>query len=252
MGGSGVAASPPVPADIGVVAALPIEIGPLLRKFREVRRYSNERQTIAEGELAGKLVVLLVAGPGRKAAAKGARLLLAGHRPRWMISAGFGGALDPTLKRNDVLFATDVVDAGGSRWQIDVGLPHEAARRRIVSGRLLTVDRIVRTAAEKAELRTVHAADAVDMETSAVAAVCAERGVRFLSLRVVTDEAGADLPPEIMTILGRSGGYRVGATLGAVWKRPASVRDLWALREHAVAAAKRLAAVVTGVIAQLP
>jgi adenosylhomocysteine nucleosidase len=162
------------------------------------------------------------------------------------------GALDPGLARNKVLFATEVVDEDGLRWSIDVAIPPEAESQGIRAGRLLTVDRIVRTAAEKAALRDRFQADAVDMETSAVAAVCSERLVRFLSIRVVSDEAGVDLPPEVLSILGRSGGYRVGAALGAIWRRPSSIKELWALREHAVAASERLAEVLVGAIGRLP
>jgi adenosylhomocysteine nucleosidase len=248
----GAVAPPPVPADVGVVAALPIEVAPLLRRLRNARKYSNQRQSIVEGECAGKLVALAVTGPGRKAAARGARLLLTGHRPRWMISAGFGGALVPALERFDVVFANEVLDLDKAHFTIDVGIPTDEETTRVFAGRLLTVDRIIRTAAEKADLRRTYQADIVDMETSAVAAYCAERGVRFMAIRVVSDTAAEDLPREVQTILGRTGGYRVGAALGAVWRRPSSVKDLLSLRERAVASARRLADVMIGVIGQLP
>src|SRR5437868_2254728 len=99
MSGAGAAAipiaPPPTPADIGLVAALPMEVAPLLARLKGPRKYFSERHTIIEGELAGKLVAAIVAGPGRAAARRGTNLLLAGHRPRWVISAGYGGALDP-------------------------------------------------------------------------------------------------------------------------------------------------------------
>jgi len=89
------------------------------------------------------------------------------------------------------------------------------------------------------------------METAAVATLCSERSVRFLAIRVVSDEAGTDLPAEILTILGRTGSYRVGAALAAIWRRPSSVKQLWALREHAAEAADRLAEIVAGALGRL-
>jgi adenosylhomocysteine nucleosidase len=246
-------APPPAPADVGIVAALSIEVGPLLEAFAHVRNYASERHRVVEGRCGGKLVALIVAGPGRRAARRGAELLLAGHRPSWVVSAGFGGALDPTLVRNDVVFATEVVDPEGHRLAIDLAPPRDdTPGRRLRAGRVATVDAIVRTAAEKAALRERTGADVVDMETSAVAALCGERAVRFLAIRVVSDEARIDLPPEVLSILGRSGGYRLGAAVGAIVRRPSSLKDLWTLREHAHEAADRLAEVVPGVIAQLP
>ncbi len=209
---AGSVAPAPEPADVGIVAALPIEVGPFLRRFNNIRKYASERHTVIEGECAGKLVVLIVSGAGRKNARRGAQLLLGGHRPHWLISAGLGGALDPSLNRNDTVFATEILGPEGPPLSIDVHMPDEELSkpgRRVRTGRLLTVDKIVRTAAEKAELRQQHTADVVDMETSAVAHLCRERGVRFLSIRTISDEAGIDLPPEVLTILGPSGGYRV-------------------------------------------
>jgi len=241
----------PGPADVGLVAATSIEVDALIRRFTRVRKYHGPRHRVVEGECGGKLVALTVAGMGRGAARRGTQLLLDGHRPQWVVSAGYGGALDPALRRNDVVLPDEVIDEAGARFRIDVALPPGPADRRFGTGRLVTVDRLIMTAAEKAALRSRFGADVVDMETAAVAAVCHERGVRFLALRVISDEAGVDLPREVLAIVGPSGSYRVGAAVGAIWKRPSSLKDLWALREHAVEAADRLADVMPAVLAQL-
>jgi adenosylhomocysteine nucleosidase len=177
--------------------------------------------------------------------------LIDGHRPRWVVSAGFAGALDPELRRYDAVMPNEVLDLHGQRYTIDVGVPPEGRNPRIRAGRLVTVDAIVRTAAEKAELRARTGADVVDMETCGVAALCSERSIPFLSIRVVSDDAHGDLPAEIATLLTRSGSYRVGAAVRAIWQRPSSVKDLWALHEQAQEAADRLAAVVEGALGAL-
>jgi adenosylhomocysteine nucleosidase len=252
--GAAWAAPAPVPVDVGIVAALPIEVGFLVDRLAKVRKYSGAGHAVVEGECSGKLVALVVAGMGRESARRGAQLLLDGHRPRWIVSVGFGGALSPDLKRNDVVMATEVLDLEGRRFAIDVGVGVGPGGQgpRIVPGRLLTVDRIIRTAAEKADLRGRFAADVVDMETSAVAALCSERLVKFLSIRVVSDEAAVDLPAEVASLMTRSGSYRVGAALRAIWQRPSSLKDFWALHEHAQEAADRLAAVASLAIGELP
>ena len=89
------------------------------------------------------------------------------------------------------------------------------------------------------------------METLAVAQVCRDTHTPYLAVRVISDDMSADLPPEILSILGSTGTYRVGAAMGAVWKRPAAVKDLWKLRESAHLAAERLAIFLDGVVAQL-
>jgi adenosylhomocysteine nucleosidase len=250
-----VVAPPPVPADVGIIAALPIEVAPFQARFRNVRKYTTPRHTIVEGDCGGKLVALIVAGVGGPSARRGAEILLAGHRPRWLVSAGFAGALDPDLRCNDSLLVTSLVteDATAPGLEIDLSLPDSPeGRPRVRSGRLVTVSRIIRTAAEKADLRARSRADAVDMESYPIAALGAERGVRFLGVRVISDEAGTDLPPEVLTILGPTGSFRLGAAVGAIWRRPSSFKELWSLREHAHEAADRLAVVLAEIIRQLP
>ncbi len=149
------------------------------------------------------------------------------------------------------MLADEVLDPEGHRFAIDVVVPSQVRRPRIRPGRLLTVDRIIRTSVEKAELHRRFEADVVDMETSAVAALCSERAVRFLAVRVISDEARVDLPPEIAALLTRSGSYRVGAALRALWHRPSSLKDFWTLHEHAQEAADRLAAFTAGAIERL-
>ena len=120
----------------------------------------------------GKIVAVAVGGMGRPAAARAADVLIAGHRPRWLISAGFAGALNPAYARNDLIVAHEVIDRDGS---VVPGRPATRDWERASSmrrGRLLTVDRVVLRAAEKDELHRSYQADLVDMETSAVAAIC--------------------------------------------------------------------------------
>lgn len=250
-------APPPVPADVGIVAALPIEIAPFQARFEHIRKYTTPRHTIIEGDCGGKLVALVVTGVGGPAARLGAEILLAGHRPRWLISAGFAGALRPDLKRNDAVLVTSLTsdEAATPALDIDLSLPTTAPdedHAQVQTGRLVTVRRIVRTAAEKAELHAQWRADLVDMESYPIAALCSERGVRFLGVRVISDEASTDLPPEILSILGPTGSFRFGAAVGAIWRRPSSLKELWSLREHAHQAADRLGVILAEVIRQLP
>ncbi len=89
--GRGHVAPPPEPADVGIVAALSIEVAPLIAKLRDVRKYSSERQTVIEGYAGKRLVALIVSGAGLRHARRATELLLEGHRPRWIVSAGFAG-----------------------------------------------------------------------------------------------------------------------------------------------------------------
>jgi adenosylhomocysteine nucleosidase len=250
---SRVVAPAPVSADVGIVAALPLEVGYLVDRLRRVRRYHAASMAVIEGEHEGKIVAIAVGGMGRAAARRAAAVLLDGHRPGWVISAGFAGALNPALERNDLALPMELFDAEGVRFP--VSRPESlgsGVRQAAGQLRLLTLDRLVLDSTEKSELHRTTGADLVDLETTAVAAVCAERLVRFLSIRVVSDDARTTLPREVASLLTKSGSYRVGAALRAIWNRPSSLKDFWTLHEHALEAADRLAHFIARCLGELP
>ncbi len=241
----------PAPADVGIVMALPIEAGYLSDSLTKVRRYSARSHPILEGELAGKIVAVVLSGPGKSAARRGAELLIAGHRPRWIVSAGFAGGLDPALARNDLVLPREVIDLEQNLIPIADDLPALPGARP-AGGRLLTVDRVIVRSAEKAELRRSYGADLVDMESSALAALARERSLRFLSIRVISDDASAELAPEVARLLSHSGSYRVGVAMRAIWHRPSALKDFWRLHARALEASDRLAECLKRLLEILP
>ena len=243
-------APPPLPADVGIVAALSIEVGDLIDHLKKVRKYQSVKVPVIEGEYAGKIVAVAIGGAGRPAARRSADVLIAGHRPRWIISAGFAGALNPALARNDLVLPHEVIDLEGRRFPVEQ--PATLGGFRHTTGRLLTVDRLILNSDEKEALWRSHEADLVDMESSAVAELCGEKLVRFLSLRVISDDAHTKLPKEVATLLSHTGSYRVGAAMRALWNRPSSLKDFWTLHERALEAADRLAKAVTRCLDELP
>src|SRR4051812_15978101 len=241
----------PVPADVGIVMALPIEAGYFSDSLTKVRKYSARSLPVLEGELGGKIVAIVTSGPGRSAARRGAELLFAGHRPRWIISAGFAGGLDGTLARNDLVLPREVIDLDGTLIEIADELPAFPGVRP-EGGRLLTVDRVIVGSAQKAELRRAFGAALVDMEPSGVAALAGGRSLRFLAVGVISDDAAAELAPGVARLLSHSGSYRVGVALRSIWHRPSALKDFWALHARALEAADRLAECLKGLLAILP
>jgi adenosylhomocysteine nucleosidase len=115
-----------------------------------------------------------------------------------LLSAGFCGALEPGLTTGDVIVAEAIDDRRG-RMEVDPALVARARSRlaaiglRAVVGRLRTVPGVVRSPEEKKELR-LGGALAIDMESAPLARWARDRGVAFLSLRVVLDRADEGLP----------------------------------------------------------
>ena len=197
-----------------------------------MRKYHAASLSIIEGECNGKIVAIAVAGPGRPAARRATELLIAGHRPSWIISAGFAGALNPSLNRNDLALPDEIVDLEGGRFPID--RPESLGTSiRHLTGRLLTVDRLILGSAEKGELHDTARADLVDMESSAVAAVCGETRVpvpldaRDQRRRPDRSAAGSRVALDPHRELPHRRRIR------AIWNRPSSLKDFWTLHERA-------------------
>ena len=135
------------------------------------------RREIVSGE-----VLIAHTGIGTAAAEESVRALLAGHRPRWLLSAGYAGALDPAFSHGELFLATNFT------------APEMLARSDARRGILTTQPHAAETPAQKTALARDTGAGAVDMETSAIARVCAAHGVPMLSLRAISDTADAPIP----------------------------------------------------------
>ena len=240
-----------VPTDIAFIFALGVESGGLIDLLKGVQTARQSHGIEHAGKLAGKEVVIVESGVGEKAAARATAEAIKFYQPRWIVSAGFAGALDEKLHRGHILMADEVANASGDR--LAVGMKIESAGKGLHLGRLLTVGELIRTPDQRRRLAAEHAAVACDMETFAVAKTCAERGVKLLSVRIISDAVEDELPPEIEALLAQKTLVgKLGAAAGAVLKRFSAAKDLWQLREDALKASDRLAKFLVGTVGQLP
>ncbi|MGH7193351.1 MAG: hypothetical protein ACREJM_07415, partial [Candidatus Saccharimonadales bacterium] len=108
-----VSTTPAAACDVGLVFALGIESGGLVDLLSETSTTEGAGLTIRQGVWQSRAVALVEAGVGSLAAARGTQALLAGHRPGWVISAGFAGGLDARLQRGDIVMADSLVAPDG-------------------------------------------------------------------------------------------------------------------------------------------
>ena len=240
----------PAEADIGIVAALSMEVAPFVGRCLPVQSYVGDRYRINGLLLHDTRIAVIESGAGAVRATRATQTLLDGHSPQWVLSVGFSGALQPHLKVGDLVVANAIVNVEGKGLSVPVQM-QSAPSEGLYVGKFLNTDQIVRTVTEKKQLGETTGAIAVDMESLAVARVCAERNVRFMAVRVISDDLAKDLPPEVLTVFGSTGFVRAGAVLSALWKRPSSWNDLWQLREQSIQAAARLGLFLRGLVERL-
>lgn len=132
-------------------------------------------------------------------------------------SIGYCGGARPHWKRGDVLLASEVQDSrSGERFAC--WMPSEGDGGPPV-GRILTVERVIGEALEKCRLGE-GGVDAVEMEASAVARFAQERGLRFFSLKAVSDPCDEDLAIDFHRATREDGSMRVGLILAQALHRP--------------------------------
>lgn len=248
------APEPTGPCDLVVLFALGLESGGLIDQMTDV--VTTRCATFVEraGKLDGKRLVVCETGVGCEAAAGATDDLIKVYQPRWIVSAGFAGALSPELRRGHVVMASSLVDE--QRQPLQVGFQMDPAVIQATPslhvGRLLTIDRLVRHRQEKEQLAIDYDAIACDMETTAVAQACRRQQVRFLSVRIISDQLDDKLPAEVEHMLEQDSlAGKLGAATRALFQRPGSVKDMWKLREAALRASDRLAKFLIGVLPQL-
>jgi len=178
-----------------------------------------------------------LSGMGAARAAAMAQRLLAGGADS-LLSWGTCGALSVALNPGDLLLPEMVLDVAGARYAVDASWRSALLARlpAAVGGTLLSVPQALAAPAAKTAARARWMADAVDMESAAVAAVAARAGVPFVALRAVVDGASRRLPAAALAAVDSIGRPRLLALLGGLARSPAELPALLALgRDFSVA-----------------
>jgi len=184
-----------------------------------------------------------------------ARLVSSLAPPSLVLTCGFAGGLNPELKLGDVVF--EISRSRGDETQIknekQSETPHVVSYEKLVAAgakpaKFFCADRIATTAAEKKKLRDETGADAVEMESAAIHAVCAERGIPCATVRVISDTANEDLPLDFNALSKPDKSLDYGKLFWAIAKSPKKVSALTQLQKQTRFAAERLAEVLANIV----
>jgi hypothetical protein len=216
-------------------------------------------------------VVTLIVGIGRQNAEKSVRSFLAGGArtvavcqdlasrsenhlsgqarlagtlapPSLVLTCGFAGGLNPDLKIGDVIYECGMRNAECGNWE----------KRLLAAGaqpaKFTCTDRIAITAMEKWKLCIDTGADAVEMESAAIHAICAEKKIPCVTVRVISDTAHEDLPLDFNALAKADRSIDFGKLAWAIAKSPGKIPQLMQLQKKTKFAAERLAAVLAKVL----
>lgn len=190
---------------VAIVAALEREVRLLIEHWEPVDREHEGRKFTFYGY--GR-VVLVCGGIGANAARRATEAVIALYRPTQVVSAGFAGALNSTLKVGEVFIPARVVDSQDA----------SSTETHMGQGVLVSFTEIA-SPEQKAKLGYAFGAQAVDMEAAAVARGAHARDVSFMAVKAVSDESDFALP-QMNRYVSPEGKFRTVAFAASVAIRP--------------------------------
>jgi adenosylhomocysteine nucleosidase len=174
------------------VASDSAELEPLAKRLENLRKLNWPVDYAYEGISEGRRFILAANGAGPKLATQATEVAiravtnadLSSSRLEAVITTGYCGGLDPTLKTGDIVVAEQVLDlATGERF------PCAELRNHASCGVVLSQDRIANNVEEKQQLFLKTGALAVEMEAAGVALRSKRAGLPFHCIKVISDVA---------------------------------------------------------------
>jgi adenosylhomocysteine nucleosidase len=205
------------------------EVKPLIRawKLRTLEHGGRQYRLFEKGN-----AVLICGGIGAEAARRATEAAIQEARPVRVVSVGFAGALDSTLKVADVFEPCTVINAA------------DGARAETGSGQGTLVSyAAVAGREQKQRLGRAYGAAAADMEAAAVAQGAQARGVEFAALKVVSDAADFSMP-ETERFVASDGQFRTVKFAWHVAVRPWLWASTIALARNSARASRALCAAI--------
>lgn len=204
-------------------------VGVVVALLSEAKALGLRQPQPGANEIAGLRVH--VCGIGEAAAAMAAQAL-ADAGCCALLSFGTAGALDAALQPGDVVCPTTVLFMDGHQLDTDADWRARLAARcadadiSLVDGRLLTTRQTLLNAGIKYLAHTQSQAVAVDQESSAVGDVAKARGLPFLVVRAIVDDAEATLPNAVIDGVDAYGRPKAASMIGGLLKAPWQIAKL--------------------------
>jgi adenosylhomocysteine nucleosidase len=247
---------------IALIAAMPEEIQPLLRRATDLCRETRGGFPCYRFTLSGKSCLLMESGMGPARAEAATRVLLAAEPCAALLNFGFGGAVTAGPQVGDIVIAgrlfswrdrrlTEEPRPGGADDWLRRVTPEGTGRFAVRRGAFVTTGEIV----TKGEMRDLLPGDVVnpllEMESAAVARVACAAGIPFGALRAVSDDAAEELEFAITDFTDGEMNIRLHRVLLTIAKRPRIIPQLLRLRRNTKLAGENLAAAVAAAVAGL-
>ena len=215
---------------IGIIAALPGELKPLVRRWQRVAtKYPTAKMwTLSHDE---DTWIAVCAGMGADAALRAYTIAAANGPLDMLISVGWAGSLNAEVLPGTVQVPTVVIDVQtGEQFGLTDG------KRK---WRLITTARVADTAEKSRLVAAYPGAILVDMEAATVARLAAMREIPLLCIKGVSDGVGTNLP-DLNPFIDPMGHMRMTRFLIYITLRPRYWPSLLHLGKNSARAAEAM------------
>jgi len=181
---------------------------------------------------------VLITGIGRENAERRLHSALSRSAYQLVLSCGFAGGLNPYLTTGTVVFSTDE----------DAGLTPTLLAAGACPVRFHCSSRVATTVEEKRLLWETTGADAVEMESEIIRAICRAHSIPSATIRVISDAANENLPLDFNVFMTAEQKLNYAKLVLSLLTSPAKIPAMLRLQRQTQLAARNLAGVLSRVI----
>jgi adenosylhomocysteine nucleosidase len=219
-----------------VLAPMRSELRPVVRQLRATAAHVPGATVAYRASLDPASVTAALIGVGPAAARQATERLLDAGSYDHVVVSGIAGGIGPEAEIGALITPAEVEDLStGTRFEPVTPAGHVPKGAIATTADLITDDGAVAALVERGIV-------GLDMETSAVADVCQQRGVPWSVFRVVSDRPQDGLlEPGVFEILERDGSVNLGRAARYIARNPMRIGALARLGRDSSAAARRAA-----------
>jgi adenosylhomocysteine nucleosidase len=251
---------------VGLVAAMPEETGPLLRRVGKSTRESISGFDLYRFTIGGWDAALIESGIGAERAAQATDLLIGVADPILILNIGFAGAILPGPDVGDIVIADRLLFFKERLFSEQPGLATDVTTKvlsllentcteidfRIHCGTFITTGEIVNKQRLAGLLPDRTTNPAVEMETVAVARKAARAGISLVAIRAISDGADEELDFSIEDFTGGDRKISAWRVLMTLVRKPRIIPQLFRLARNSGKAGRNLAVVLVALLEHLP
>lgn len=216
---------------VAMLAPMRPELAPLKKKIPLERVDEDGAPFTHKGAIGNVEVIAAMTGIGMTPARETTERLLDATTVDHLMVVGIAGGMGPSVNIGDLVIPEVVIDeASGSQYR-PTNLGGAAARGTIVSS-----DRFGYSVAENTKMIS-EGVVALDMETAAVAEICAQRNVPWSAYRGISDRGDDEtVDVAVLELGGTDGSANIGALVRYLLPKPWRIVHLARLAKGAKAA----------------